>query len=47
LFRMLLGRTAMTTGNIVVNPALSYQASPAFHDTTQAPRDEALDGESA
>ena len=47
LFRMLLGRTAMTTGNILVNPALSYQASPAFHDTTQAPRDEALDGESA
>ena len=47
LFRMLLGRTAMTTGNILVNPALSYQASPSIHDTTQAPKDEALDGESA
>ncbi|WP_014706794.1 ATP-dependent zinc protease family protein [Methylophaga nitratireducenticrescens] len=47
LFRMLLGRTAMTTGNIWVNPALSYQASPSYHDTTQAPKDEALDGESA
>jgi hypothetical protein len=47
LFRMLLGRTAMTTGNILVNPALSYQASPSIHDTTQALKDEALDGESA
>ena len=47
LFRMLLGRTAMTPGNILVNPALSYQASPSIHDTTQAPKDEALDGESA
>lgn len=27
LFRMLLGRTAMTTGKLLVNPALSYQAT--------------------
>ncbi|THK41793.1 ATP-dependent zinc protease [Methylophaga sp. SB9B] len=47
LFRMLLGRTAMTTGNILVNPALSYQASPPSNNTIQAPKDEALDGESA
>ncbi|WP_417549615.1 ATP-dependent zinc protease [Methylophaga sp.] len=47
LFRMLLGRTAMTTGNILVNPALSYQASPSPNNTIQAPKDEALDGESA
>lgn len=47
LFRMLLGRTAMTTGNILVNPALSYQASPPLNNTNQAPKDEALDGESA
>lgn len=26
LFRMLLGRTAMTSGNIVVNPAMSFMA---------------------
>ncbi|MCL5974850.1 MAG: ATP-dependent zinc protease [Gammaproteobacteria bacterium] len=47
LFRMLLGRTAMTTGNILVNPALSYQASPPLNNTNQAPKDEVLDGESA
>lgn len=47
MFRMLLGRTAMTTGNILVNPALSYQASPPLNNTKQAPKDEALDGESA
>lgn len=47
LFRMLLGRTAMTAGNILVNPALSYQASPSPHNTIQAPKDETLDGESA
>lgn len=47
LFRMLLGRTAMTTGNILVNPALSYQASPSPTNTIQAPKDEVLDGESA
>ena len=46
LFRMLLGRTAMTTGNIVVNPALSYQASPPINTTLQASDTKALDGES-
>lgn len=46
LFRMLLGRTAMTAGNIVVNPALSYQASPSTDTTMQASDSKALDGES-
>ena len=45
LFRMLLGRTAMTAGNIVVNPALSYQASPSTDTIMQASGSKALDGE--
>lgn len=45
LFRMLLGRTAMAAGHIVVNPALSFLASrkPPEH---QEPVKELLDGES-
>lgn len=45
LFRMLLGRTAMTAGNIVVNPALSYQASPPTNTAQQASDTKTLDGE--
>lgn len=32
LFRMLLGRTAMTAGNLVVAPDLSYLAGQSIHD---------------
>lgn len=46
LFRMLLGRTAMTAGNIVVNPALSFLAGQSAHEHDAQPRKEILDGES-
>lgn len=46
LFRMLLGRTAMTAGNIVVNPALSFLAGQSSHEADVEPRKEILDGES-
>ena len=45
-FRMLLGRTAMTAGNIVVNPTLSYLAGQHINQHFQDHLDEALDGES-
>lgn len=47
LFRMLLGRTAMTASNILVNPALSYQASPSLTNIIHTPENESMDGESA
>ncbi len=47
LFRMLLGRTAMTAGNIVVNPTLSYLAGQNLIDVIRAQSDNAPDGESA
>jgi hypothetical protein len=46
LFRMLLGRTAMTAGNIVVNPALSFLAGQSNAEANVEPRKEILDGES-
>lgn len=46
LFRMLLGRTAMTAGNIVVNPALSFLAGQSSDGAKEEPRKEILDGES-
>jgi len=46
LFRMLLGRTAMTAGNIVVNPALSFLAGQSSDEAKEEPRKEILDGES-
>lgn len=46
-FRMLLGRTAMTAGNIVVNPTLSYLAGQNLIDVINARSDNALDGGSA
>ncbi len=45
LFRMLLGRTAMSAGNIVVNPALSYLAGQSLSDHIQDPQKEMLEGE--
>lgn len=46
-FRMLLGRTAMTAGNIVVNPTLSYLAGQNLIDVIRAHSDSTPDGESA
>lgn len=46
LFRMLLGRTAMTAGNIVVNPALSFLAGQSANEHDAQLRKEILDGES-
>ncbi|EEF78647.1 ATP-dependent zinc protease family protein [Methylophaga thiooxydans] len=47
LFRMLLGRTAMTAGHIIVNPSMSFltDESQGPHNDTQ-PTNEILDGES-
>jgi hypothetical protein len=45
LFRMLLGRTAMSAGNIVVNPAESYLAGQTLSDHIQDPQKELLEGE--
>lgn len=45
LFRMLLGRTAMTAGHIVVNPALSFLAGQKPLEHAEPPK-EILDGES-
>ena len=45
LFRMLLGRTAMSSGNIVVNPALSYLAGQSLKEHIQDPLKETLEGE--
>ncbi len=46
LFRMLLGRTAMTAGNIVVNPSRSFLAGQSSDEAKEEPRKEILDGES-
>jgi len=47
LFRMLLGRTAMTAGDILVNPALSFQAGQNPAEDLIQPNKEVLDGESS
>ncbi|MDT8371803.1 MAG: ATP-dependent zinc protease [Gammaproteobacteria bacterium] len=44
LFRMLLGRTAMTAGNIVVNPALSYLAGQTLIGHMQDSLQDNLEG---
>lgn len=44
-FRMLLGRTAMTAGNIVVHPGLSYLAGQTLNQTIVAPSSDLADGE--
>ncbi|MDF1589175.1 MAG: ATP-dependent zinc protease [Gammaproteobacteria bacterium] len=44
LFRMLLGRTAMTAGNIVVNPALSYLAGQTLIEHMQDSLQDNLEG---
>ncbi len=46
LFRMLLGRTAMTSGHIVVNPAMSFLAGHKRDVDTGQHGKEILDGES-
>jgi len=45
LFRMLLGRTAMSAGNIIVNPALSYLAGQNLIEHIQDPKKEILEEE--
>jgi len=45
LFRMLLGRTAMSAGNIVVNPALSYLAGQTLIKHIQDSLQDDLEGE--
>ncbi|WP_438970120.1 ATP-dependent zinc protease family protein [Methylophaga sp.] len=47
LFRMLLGRTAMTAGDILVDPALSFQAGQTVPEQATEPKKEILDGESS
>ena len=44
LFRMLLGRTAMSAGNIVVNPALSYLAGQTLVEHIQDALQDDLEG---
>ncbi len=44
LFRMLLGRTAMSAGNIVVNPALSYLAGQTLIEHIQDSLQDELEG---
>lgn len=46
LFRMLLGRTAMTSGNIIVNPAQSFLAGQDIVEHIQDAQQELLEGES-
>lgn len=46
LFRMLLGRTAMTSGNIVVDPAKSFLAGQKPEKEAEQHGKEILDGES-
>lgn len=46
LFRMLLGRTAMTSGNILVDPAKSFLAGKKPDQDTEQHSKEILDGES-
>lgn len=45
LFRMLLGRTAMDSANIIVNPSLSYIAGQRLSEHIQDPIKESLEGE--
>jgi len=47
LFRMLLGRTAMTAGNIIVNPSLSFLGTPAPKHDEHLVNKDILDGEKA
>ena len=44
LFRMLLGRTAVSAGNIVVNPALSYLAGQTLIEHIQDSLQDDLEG---
>jgi len=44
LFRMLLGRTAMSAGNIVVNPAVSYLAGQTLIEHIQDSLQDDLEG---
>lgn len=46
LFRMLLGRTAMKAGHIVVNPASSFLAGPRPEEHEAQLKKDILDGES-
>jgi hypothetical protein len=46
LFRMLLGRTAMKAGNILVNPANSFLAGPRPQEPEAQLQEDILDGES-
>lgn len=46
LFRMLLGRTAMKAGNIIVNPANSFLAGPRPQEPEAQLQQDILDGES-
>jgi hypothetical protein len=45
LFRMLLGRTAMTAGNIVVNPAASFLAGQTLIEHMQDSLQDNLEGD--
>ena len=45
LFRMLLGRTALSAGNIVVNPTLSYLSGQTLTKPIQDSKQENLEGE--
>jgi hypothetical protein len=47
LFRMLLGRTAMTAGNVVVNPAKSYLTGHRPEQELAPANTETQDGETA
>ncbi|KKN07008.1 hypothetical protein LCGC14_1071450 [marine sediment metagenome] len=46
LFRMLLGRTAMTAGNLIVNPAMSFMAGQTVLEKNEHSQTEFFDGES-
>ena len=46
LFRMLLGRTAMTAGNLIVNPAMSFMTGQSVQEHDEQPVKEFFDGES-
>jgi hypothetical protein len=45
LFRMLLGRTALSAGNIVVNPTLSYLSGQTLTKHFQDSQQDDLEGE--
>ena len=46
MFRMLLGRTAMTAGNLIVNPAMSFMTGQSVQEHDEQPVKEFFDGES-